>query len=237
MTAPTYRALATDYDGTIASDGHVDDATVHALERARAFGLRLVLVTGRAASDLSNTFAHISLFDRVVAENGAVILDPSTSTLRTLAPAPPSTLVESLSRLNVPMSVGHSIIATVEPHEHQVLAVIRELGLDWHITFNKGSVMALPSGVTKATGLSAALQELELSADRTVGIGDAENDQAFLAVCRLAVAVANALPSVKDMADIVTVGERGAGVAELIERLCTNQLDDLPTDRRRRTSR
>ncbi len=42
-----YRALATDFDGTIAHDGVVDDATIAALERARAAGLCLLLVTGR----------------------------------------------------------------------------------------------------------------------------------------------------------------------------------------------
>jgi hypothetical protein len=51
-------------------------------------------------------------------------------------------------------------VATVEPHEHAVVAAIRELSLEWHIIFNKGSVMTLPVDVTKATGLAAALGEL-----------------------------------------------------------------------------
>jgi hypothetical protein len=51
-----------------------------------------------------------------------------------------------------------------------------------------------------------------------VGIGDAENDQAFLAACGCSVAVANALDSVKENTDMRTSAERGAGVAELIDR-------------------
>ena len=46
--------------------------------------------------------------------------------------------------------------------------------------FNKGAVMILPSGVNKATGLAAALEELGLSPHNVVGVGDAENDHAFL---------------------------------------------------------
>jgi hydroxymethylpyrimidine pyrophosphatase-like HAD family hydrolase len=110
-------------------------------------------------------------------------------------------------------------VATVEPYEHQVLAAIRDLGLEWHVIFNKGAVMALPADVTKATGLLAALAMLDIVPERVVGIGDAENDQAFLRACGMAVAVANALSSVKEIAHLVTEGERGAGVAEVIDRL------------------
>jgi len=108
-----------------------------------------------------------------------------------------------------------------------VLNAIRELGLEWHVIFNKGSVMALPSGVTKATGLYPALEELGISPLQTVGVGDAENDHAFLRLCGVSVAVANALPAVKAAADIVTEGARGAGVTELIERMLGDELADV----------
>jgi len=71
----------------------------------------------------------------------------------------------------------------------------------------------------------AALDEIGLAANQVVGVGDAENDQAFLRMCGLSVAVANALPSVKAAADVVTKGARGAGVIELIERLLSGSAD------------
>jgi hydroxymethylpyrimidine pyrophosphatase-like HAD family hydrolase len=223
-----YRALATDYDGTIAHDGHVDQSTIAALERARDAGLRLILVTGRELADLFNVFDRPELFARIVAENGALLYDPAAKKSEQLGPAPPPALIELLSKHRIPISVGHSIVATVEPHEHVVLAAIRDLGLEWHVIFNKGAVMALPSEVTKATGLAPALAVLGLEAADTVGVGDAENDQAFLRVCGLAVAVGNALDSVKSMAHVVTAGARGAGVTELIDRLLAGELDAMP---------
>jgi haloacid dehalogenase-like hydrolase len=51
--------------------------------------------------------------------------------------------------------------------------------------------MVLPAGVTKATGLAAALHTLGRSPHNLVGVGDAENDHAFLRLCECAVAVAN----------------------------------------------
>ena len=218
-------ALATDYDGTIAHDGVVDASTIEALGRAREAGLRLIMVTGRELSDLFNTFEHSSLFDRIVAENGAVLFHPAAGTLEVISHAPPPALLERLERDKVPISVGHSIVATVEPYEHQVLSAIHDLELEWHVIFNKGSVMALPADVTKATGLAPALEALGLTHRRTIGVGDAENDQAFLRSCGLAVAVANALPSVKEIAHIVTAGAQGAGVTELIDRLLAGELD------------
>jgi hydroxymethylpyrimidine pyrophosphatase-like HAD family hydrolase len=223
----TFEALATDYDGTIAHDGVVDVPTLDALARAQRTGLRLIMVTGRELSDLFKTFPHSALFDRIVAENGAVLHDPGTQAVDVLASPPPPALLARLAGQNLPLSVGHSVVATIEPYEHQLLAAIHDLGLDWHVIFNKGSVMALPAGVTKATGLASALAALGVSHQRTIGVGDAENDQAFLRVCGMAVAVSNALQSVKDIADVVTARARGAGVAELIDRLIRGGLEQL----------
>jgi len=210
-------ALATDYDGTLAEFGLVSDETIEALRQFRRSGRKLILVTGRELDDLKTVFADLSVFDRVVAENGALIYDPATRETRTIA-APPSPLfVEALKAKNVtPLSVGHSIVATWEPNESTVLETIRDLGLELQIIFNKGAVMVLPPGINKASGLAAALAELELSAHNVVAVGDAENDHAFLRACGCAVAVANALPMLKETADFVTTGERGAGVRELM---------------------
>jgi len=219
-----YRALATDYDGTIAQDGLVDEITSEALRRARAAGLTLVLVTGRELQDLVHTFTHAEVFHLIVAENGAVLYDPSTRAVEMLAEPAPRALVEALERAGVPVFAGRSIVATVTPHENVVLKAIHDLRLDWHVIFNKDAVMALPSDVTKATGLRAALRRLGIAPFDVVGVGDAENDQAFLRVCGLSVAVSNALDEVKASADLTTAGERGAGVRELIARLLSGAL-------------
>ena len=141
-----------------------------------------------------------------------------------LGAAPPPAFLEALRGRGVPISVGRSIVATWEPHQAAVLDVIRELGLELHVVFNKGAVMVLPPQVNKATGLAAALAELKLSPHNAVGVGDAENDHAFLAACECAVAVANALPALKDRADFVTLGDHGAGVEELIDHLIADDL-------------
>ena len=218
-------ALCCDYDGTLAHHGHMDEPTRQALERVAASGRQLLLVTGRELEDLGRVLDGISLFARVVAENGALLYTPSTGEEKRLAAAPPEAFVRELrARAVQPLSVGRSIVATWEPNERVVMEVIHELGLELHVIFNKGAVMVLPSGVNKASGLAAALQDMGLSPHNAVGIGDAENDHAFLKLCEVSAAVANALPSVKEGVDIVTRGDHGAGVIELADELLRDDL-------------
>jgi hydroxymethylpyrimidine pyrophosphatase-like HAD family hydrolase len=219
-----YEALATDYDGTLASQGQVDRETVSALKRFVASGRKLLLVTGRELPDLNRVFPQLPLFARVVAENGALLYDPSTGSEELLCPPASRKFVSELQRRRVTLSVGRAIVATREPHLGEVLSALEQTGLQLRVALNKGSVMVLPQSVNKATGLQRALQDLGLSPAQVVGIGDAENDADFLASCGYAVAVANALPALKSRADLVTAGAHGAGVAELIEQLLTNGL-------------
>ncbi len=212
-----FRALATDYDGTLADRGRVDEAAWAALERLKAAGFRLVLVTGRERADLEAVCPRLDLFDRAVLENGALLCRPGEGSERPLAPAPPPGFAEALAIRGVgPISVGRVVVATWEPHREAIEATIRDLGLDLRVIPNKRALMVLPPGVDKASGLLAALGELGVDPGEVVGVGDAENDLALLDACGFAVAVANALPEVKRRADLTTRGERGAGVAELV---------------------
>jgi HAD superfamily hydrolase (TIGR01484 family) len=230
-----YLALATDYDGTLAHDGHVSDAVIRALGRLRATGRKLVLVTGRELDPLIALFPEIAIFDLVVAENGGVLLDPQTRTLELLTEPPDERLVETLrARQVTPLAVGRTIIATWTPNEVAVLGAIRDLGLEQNVIFNKGAVMVLPPGVTKASGLSAALERLRLSPHNLVAVGDAENDHSMLRYAECGAAVANAVPMLKSDADLVLAGDHGDGVVELVDALAEGDLAVSPPVRERR---
>src|SRR5437773_1021262 len=223
-----YHALACDYDGTIAWDGEVSEDTILALQEVRKSGRKLILVTGRELDDLIKVFPRIDLFDRVVAENGALLYRPATREERPLAHRPPDEFWQQLIKRGAErVSVGRVIVATSRPQEKTAVELIRDLGLELQIIFNKGAVMILPSGVNKATGLTAALQELGLSPHNVVGVGDAENDHAFLSLCECSVAVENALDTLKERVDWVTSEGHGNGTVELIQALIATDLNHL----------
>ncbi len=164
----------------------------------------------------------------MVAENGAVLYVPATRELRLLGEPPPPSFTEALRRKGVPAESGKVIVATSEPHQAAVLEAIKELGLELHVEFNKGAVMVLPAGTTKRTGLAEALEGMRLSAHNVVGVGDAENDHAFLSFCECAIGVSNALPSLKERCDWVTPSAESAGVVELLDRVLADDLQSLP---------
>lgn len=222
-----YCVLAVDYDGTIASQGTVAEGTIQALTKVRDSGRKLVLVTGRHLPDLKNIFPGFELFHKVIVENGALIYDPSTREEKLLCEGPNPRLMDFLTKCEVQFSAGRCILATWEPNHLPVLEGIKELGLDLQVIFNKGAVMVLPSVLNKASGLAAALDDLRMSAHNAVAVGDAENDHPFLALSACGVAVANALPALKDRADFVTKQSNGAGVEELIDQLLADDLASL----------
>src|SRR5262245_18909310 len=220
-----YLILATDYDGTLARLGHVEPPVWDAIRRLRESGRKAIMVTGRELEDLQAICPHLDLFERVVAENGAIIFRPATKEVQTLAEPPPPEFAARLRALGAaPLSAGHVIVATVKPFETLVLKTINEMGLELQVIFNQESVMVLPSGVNKATGLVAVLKELGYSPHNAVGIGDAENDHALLSVCECGVAVGNGVPALKERADLVTLAGEGAAVTELIDQILADDI-------------
>ena len=223
-----YHVLAADYDGTLATDGRIDPPTIEALRLLKESGRKLVMVTGRELDELLELLEEPLLFDRIVAENGALLYRPETKEEVKLAEAPPPEFAEKLKARGVgPISVGRVIVATWEPHESTVLEVVRDMGLELQVIFNKGAVMVLPSGVNKATGLEACLRDMGLSAHNVVAVGDAENDHAFLGASEAAVAVSNALTTLKERADWTTSADHGRGVTQLVRRLLEDDLAGL----------
>ncbi|MCI0996804.1 HAD-IIB family hydrolase, partial [Pseudomonas corrugata] len=227
-----FLALAVDYDGTIAESGNVPAQVCTALATLKDSGRKLLLITGRELQALKHHFDRLDLFDLVVAENGALLYDPRTDTEELIADSASTELVQRLREKGVsPLSVGRSVIATWHPFEGAVITSIRELGLELQMTFNKDAVMVLPSGVNKASGLSAALLRLGICELNVVGVGDAENDHAFLAICGCAAAVNNAIESIKAQADICLRNDHGQGVCELIDMLLEKDAALVPVER------
>lgn len=213
----TFRAVAIDFDGTLASEGRAPDPSVlDALARARSNGLIVILVTGRILSELEETWPQVTTqVDCVVAENGAVL--DTTWWHRVITPAVDSRLDSALSSAGVRFRRGETLLACSVLDEAEILGHVRALQLDCQTVANRGELMVVPAGVSKGSGLHHALGQLGLSFHNTVAVGDAENDLSLFKQSELAVAVANAVEPVKAAADLVTDAEDGQGVASLLD--------------------
>lgn len=209
------RVLATDLDGTLTTEGPVSGQVLDALDDARSRGLRVILVTGRRLAELDDEHPGLrEHVDTAVLENGAVLAGPRR--VRLLAPPVRAELVEALTRGKVPHRLGDVVIECDGEDAHRVLDVLQDTGLDHQMVRNRAALMLLPPGITKGTGLIAALAEFGLHGHNTVGIGDAENDRTVVDACEIGVAVANAVPGLQECADIVLDAPAGEGVVELL---------------------
>lgn len=218
------KILACDLDGTLAEDGHVAPATWDALRSARRAGLTLVLVTGRRLATFAADGPFAEVFEAIVAEDGAAVYftrnDAVVLPFGRIAPE----VTRRLGALDIPLERGVAIASTWLPHDEAVSEVLRQTGGSATVEYNKGAVMVLPPGATKGSGLRIALEELGYSLHNTVAVGDAENDRSLFEVVEYAVAVANAVPAMQELADVVLDEPDGAGSRRLIGALVDRRL-------------
>jgi hydroxymethylpyrimidine pyrophosphatase-like HAD family hydrolase len=210
-----FHAVAIDYDGTLSTTDRPAPAVLAALAETRAAGRRVVLVTGRILSELRAVFPDVDRhFDLIVAENGGVL--SSEGVERVLAVPVAKDLDDALAEKHIAFRRGLVLLACEGHDERAVLAQVRRLGLECQLIRNRGSLMVLPSGVSKGSGLLEALAELGISRHNTITIGDAENDHSLLDVSELGVAPANAVDALKAHADITLDLPDGEGVAKFL---------------------
>ena len=223
-----FRLLACDYDRTIATDGVVDETVRAALRAVRDSGRFLVLVTGRNMEELLDVFTELRQFDRVVVENGALLLDPHRGLERMLCGAVSVKLLEELRRRGIgPLIVGRSVLSTPIENEQAVRATAADLGLELELIPNVDSLMIMPAGGGKAAGLEAAAAELSVPLAEVVAVGDGENDVALIDCAGVGVAVERAVPELKQHADIVLERPYPDGILDLCRSLALRDLADL----------
>ena len=210
------KALACDYDGTLALEDKIGGAVRDALERARRAGLRLILVTGRTFFELTRVCDCLEVFDAVVAENGAVLYYPGSAMLSDEGPAPPERLVRELDRRGVAYQLGRVIVGATRAEEPAVRAALLASGVSRDLVYNRGFLMLLPGGVDKGTGVQSTLRFFGLSFQDVLAFGDAENDLPLFGACGWSACPEDAEPAVRASADWVFAGYNGDGVAAAI---------------------
>lgn len=77
----------------------------------------------------------------------------------------------------------------------------------------------LPKNASKGNALLKLAEILNIPQNRVIAIGDNENDISMVKAAGLGVAVANAIPELKDVADFITVDNNSSAVAAIISML------------------
>jgi hydroxymethylpyrimidine pyrophosphatase-like HAD family hydrolase len=228
--------VALDFDDTAARDGVLDPQVREVIHDLRERGVVVILVTGRILSDLAAHVGSLDFFDAVVAENGAVLSLPAAGHDVPLAAPPPRAFLDELARRRIDVTVGECVVEAWATFAEPIVAVIRALELPLVVLFNQGRLMVLPQGVSKATGLHAALRLLRVSEHNALGIGNGENDHALLQACGIGAAVAWGSARLRDAADAVVPGVSPTDVATYLRSLLKTLRLPSPDTVRRKVS-
>ncbi len=210
--------VALDVDGTLFDGVSVAPAALDAIRRAHADGHTIIIVTGRRWESLQLVVpAIVELCDRIVCEEGGVLVNVRSGEVTLLADPLEPALIDALHAAGVPdLDVGHVVIGAPVSWVATMQAARDSVGSQRHLVVNKGSVALAPTGCNKGTGLRAAVANLEVEGRRIIAIGDAANDMPMFAIAAIAVGVANADDVVRAAGIPLTSGAAGLGVAEAL---------------------
>ncbi|HQZ32840.1 MAG TPA: HAD family hydrolase [Ilumatobacteraceae bacterium] len=213
-----HMVIALDVDGTLFDGVAVAPVAIDAIRRAHADGHHIVIVTGRRWESLHTVVPDIvDVCDRVVCEEGGVLVNVRTGTLTLLADPLEPALIDALRAAGVPdLDVGHVVVGAPTEWHATVQSARDSVGSHRHLVVNKGSVALAPEGCDKGTGLRAAIADLGAQSLRIIAIGDAANDLPMFAIASIAVGVANADETVLAAGIALTTGAVGLGVAEAL---------------------
>lgn len=219
-----HRLLAFDFDGTIATDGHIPLPLIDALRRAVSNDYHLFLVTGRLFrhAPIEPLFPYLT---GIVWENGAVIERCPEGHVTLPFGTLPSSMIQEMERAGIELICGMAIAATWTQYEPQMAPIMASYAHAVACEYNKGAVMILPRGANKASGLAHLLQCVGLADGRLIAFGDGENDRALLEMAHVGIAVQDAVSSLRVIADRVTTRPGPDGVLEMLPAIVQGKLD------------
>ncbi|MHC1567033.1 MAG: phosphoglycolate phosphatase [Candidatus Syntropharchaeia archaeon] len=216
-----YKALAIDLDGTLVLPGRILD--LRGAEAIRKVRIPIILATGNNPCFTHAAAKLIGTGDIMIAENGGVIRVGKEEYIegnKKECEKAWDILKDKiyLERLDDEYRKTDIVIRkTCDPEE--IRKVLRNYDLDVDVVDTGFAIHIKKKGVNKGKALKKVSEMIGIDIKDFVGIGDAENDKEMLEIVGFGIAVGNAREEIKEIADYVTKGEYGEGVAEAVDML------------------
>lgn len=219
------KGFITDMDRTITdkpgkTDFDPEDFDKELMKELRRTGIDLFLATGRRlkyAKRLANKF---DIWKAIICENGAVIYYPKEKKTFTTSTYHMRRAKKILQKMNLPgTTTGKILVSVRKEYEEQIRERLGKLADNIEFVTNVNEVMLLPKGVNKGLGIRQVMLNLNIDLDKTICVGDGENDIDMFLNPGFKVAVANAHPKLKELAHQVTEQPTTKGVQEILEKL------------------
>lgn len=260
----TYKAIISDFDGTLAgADFKISTGVKEAVNAWQSSGRHFSIASGKVFPGIiEHAATYLQLTDPLIVASGAQIIDPQTKEIihrKYIHKNDVSRIIEILKNTGIlyelqtdsAVYASESALQKLQPHKHyenmanfivQDVLLVRLVTtntdqqrvnnfIDTHITqkfsdlFVTQSNTPYSSGVnitsknaTKQKGVIYLADMLHIRPDEIIGIGDGLNDCSFISACGYKVAMGNAVPELKAIADEVISDYEHNGVAAFINK-------------------
>lgn len=226
MDPDDVKAIITDMDRTITdepakADFDEKDFDESLFKELKSLGIDLVLSTGRVIHFVRKLCRRFKIWRCVVSENGAVLYFPSTKKTITTNTSSMKRAKKIIRNLNLP---GTTVGKVITSNRIEDLELIKEklgkkIANNVNFVKNVDEIMVMPKGVDKGMGLRLAMQYLNIDINKTIVVGDGENDVDMFLNPGFKIALANATDKLKRFSNQVTKKPATQGVREIIKKL------------------
>ncbi|PIC67384.1 hydrolase Cof [Sporosarcina sp. P21c] len=143
---------------------------------------------------------------------------------------------EGTARLKIPYPpvdpnvYSHSVVNQVQIYSTpKETKKYMELFKDYtFIRWDENSVDMLPEGASKAIGIQKMLEQMNIPIENSYAFGDGANDMQMIKMVGIGVAMENAIPELKEVADLVTASCSEDGIMKGLISLGLLEEKDIP---------
>ena len=224
-----FRAIVTDLDGTITDKSpkqyfDPNDFDKDLFKDLKSLKLPLILTTARPIFYVKKLANKFKVWSCIIAENGAVVYFPKTKKTITTNTFYMTKAKKIIREMNLPeTTIGKIMAAFDKKHESLVKETLGDLCDHLSFVKNVNDIIVLPNGVDKGMALRLALRHLNFDLDKTLILGDGENDIDMFLNPGFKVAMANAHPKLKKLANEVSKFPSIKGVTSIIKKIKENE--------------
>lgn len=225
LEMPEIKAIITDLDRTITDkpDGlsfHSENYDSRILDALKEAGPALILCTGRTLDYVKKLSYHFNIWCCIVAENGAVIYFPETEKIVTTNTAEMEKVKNIILKIDLPdKEIGEVIAAVNWSDKNKIRKVLGDLSDTVQWVRNKDRLMITPLETNKGEGVRRVLDEMRIDPERTLVVGDAENDIDMYMNPGFKVALKNSHPRLKKLSNQIMKKSSTAGILEILNRI------------------
>jgi glycosyltransferase involved in cell wall biosynthesis/hydroxymethylpyrimidine pyrophosphatase-like HAD family hydrolase len=216
-------AIATDLDRTL-TDGPVkeefdiNDFDQEVFQQLSKIKIEKILISGRSLKFIKELAKNFPIWKCIIAENGCILYFPETKKEIIIDTKQMKQAREIIKDLNLTSTAIRDIIVSTKiKNEEEIRNKLGPLCSELNFIYNVDELMILPYEITKGFALKLAHVFLNLEPEKTIIVGDGENDIDMYLNPGIKIALKNSIPKLKQLSMQVIDKPSTEGMKKIID--------------------